>query len=257
MRHEMLDEGRRLVDAARTEGLTLRLLGGLAVREHCRTSAPCERDYSDLDMVAPARQARRLVALFTRFGFAENHEVSTATANRELQFTRPCGHGDIAAGGPTHADDHVDVFLDAFRMDHVVNLGRRLEIEPYTVSLSDLLLTKLQIFRLEEKDLRDIVTLLDDAEVGQEDAPGLINGSYIGELCADDWGLFYDVTTNLARVGEGAATFGLDDAQTARVRSGVARLIGAIDGAPKSVRWRLRARVGTRRVWHNAIDDQE
>ena len=99
--------------------------------------------------------------------------------------------------------------------------------------------------------------MLDDAEVGQEDAPGLINGSYIGELCADDWGLFYDVTTNLARVGEGAATFGLDDAQTARVRSGVARLIGAIDGAPKSVRWRLRARVGTRRVWHNAIDDQE
>ena len=53
VRDEMLDEGRRIVDAARSEGLTLRLLGGLAVREHCRDAELCERDYSDLDMVGP------------------------------------------------------------------------------------------------------------------------------------------------------------------------------------------------------------
>ena len=253
----MLDEGRRLVDAARAEGLTLRLLGGLAVREHCRTAKLCERDYSDLDMVAPAKQSRRLAALFAGFGYAENYDVSSATANQELQFVRPCTHGGRPGTGRAHADDHVDVFLDTFRMDHDIALARRLEIEPYTVSLSDLLLTKLQIFRLEEKDLRDIVTLLGDVDVGEEDAPGLINGGYIGRLCAEDWGLFYDVATNLARVDERAATFDLDDGQVARVRGGVARLIGAVDGAPKSVRWRLRARVGTSRVWHNQIDDQE
>jgi hypothetical protein len=257
VRHEMLGEGRELVDAARAEGLTLRLLGGLAVRQHCQTLELCERDYSDLDMVAPARQARRLVALFTRFGYSENYDVSTATANRELQFTRPCGHGDTMAGGLAHADDHVDVFLDTFRMDHAIALAGRLEIEPYTVSLSDLLLTKLQIFRLEEKDLRDIVTLLGDHDVGEEDAPGLINGGYIGRLCADDWGLFYDVTTNLARIDDHAGAFDLSDEQVERVRSGVARLIGAVDGASKSVRWRLRARVGTSRAWHNQIEDQE
>src|SRR5664280_1696537 len=99
VQHEMLDDGRKLVDAARAEGLTLRLLGGLAVREHCRTFELCERDYSDLDMVAPFRHARRLVALFARFGYAENYDVSTATANRELQFTRPCGHG-VGEGSP-------------------------------------------------------------------------------------------------------------------------------------------------------------
>ena len=155
VQHEMLDEGRRLVDAASSAGLTLRLLGGLAVREHCRTTELCERDYSDLDMVAPARHARRLVTLFAGFGYVENYEVSTATANRELQFVRPCAHGRGPGLGHAHADDHVDVFLDTFRMDHDIALARRLEIEPYTVSLSDLLLTKLQIFRLEEKDLRD------------------------------------------------------------------------------------------------------
>jgi hypothetical protein len=100
----MLDEGGRLVDAARSEGLTLRLLGGQAVREHCRTHVLCERDYSDLDMVARAKQARPLVALFARFGYAENFGVATATANAELQFERPCALASGPGSAPAHAD---------------------------------------------------------------------------------------------------------------------------------------------------------
>ena len=92
--------------------------------------------------------------------------------------------------------------------------------------------------------------------MGDEDAPGLINARYIGELCAGDWGLFYDVAMNLHRADERASTFDLSDAQVAHVRHGIARLIAAIDGAPKSLGWRLRARVGTRKTWHNEIDDQ-
>jgi hypothetical protein len=274
--HEMLDEGRRLVDAARAEGLALRLLGGLAVREHCRSLELCERDYSDLDMVAPAKQVRRLTALFQEFGYGENQEVSAATAGAQVQFVRPCGHA-LESGLPrVHADDHVDVFLDTFRMDHDIALSKRLEIERYTVSLADLLLTTLQIFRLNEKDLRDIVTLLADVDVAKADGPdraaagaaaaqgaaaqvraGQIDAGYIGGLCADDWGLFYDVTMSLQRVGEAVVDFGLDDAQAARVDQGVLRLIAAIDSAPKSLGWRLRAHVGTRKTWHNQLDDQE
>jgi hypothetical protein len=257
VRHEMWDEGRRLVDAARAEGLTLRLLGGLGVREHCRSLELCERDYSDLDMVAPAKQARRLVALFARFGYAENFDVSTATADAELQFVRPCRHTGEAGTGAVHGDDHIDVFLDTFRMDHDIALARRLEIEPYTLSLSDLLLTKLQIFRVNEKDLRDIVTLLADTEVGDREAPGVIDARYIAKLCGDDWGLFYDVAMNLQRVDERAATFGMSDVQVAGVRRGVLRLIAAIDGEPKSVRFRLRARLGTRKTWHSELDGQK
>ena len=257
VRNEMADEGRRLVDAARSAGVALRLLGGLAVREHCRSLELCERDYSDLDMVALARQTRHLVKLFAGIGYAENYDVSLATGGSKLQFVRPCTHGDDRESGPAHADDHVDVFLDSFRMDHVIALARRLEIEPYTISLSDLLVTKLQIFRPEEKDLRDIVTLLGDTEVGEGDASGLINSRYIGELCADDWGLFYDVVTNLQRVDEEAAVFDLSPAQVARVHDGIMRLVAAIDVAPKNLTWRLRARVGVRKMWHIEITDQE
>jgi hypothetical protein len=256
VRAEMLDEGRRLVDAARAAGLTLRLLGGLAVREHCRTAELCERDYSDHDMVAPAKQARRLAKLFAGLGYAENYDVTAATAGGELQFVRPCRHSGGPGGSPVHADDHVDVFLDQFRMEHRIDLSRRLEIEPYTVSLSDLLLSKLQIPPLEDKDLRDIVALLGDIAVGDEDAPGLIDGRYIGRLCADDWGLFYDVAMNLHRVDERTGGLGLSAAQEARVREGLVRLIAAVDGAPKSLRWRLRARVGTRVPWYEEVDER-
>src|SRR5664280_3509007 len=123
--------GRRLVDAARSQGITLRLLGGLGVREHCRSLELCERDYSDLDMVAPVKHVRRLAAFFASFGYGENLDVSTATSAAELQFVRPCAHDRERAAGRAHADDHVDVFIDTFRMDHIIPLTQRLEIEPY------------------------------------------------------------------------------------------------------------------------------
>ena len=187
VRHEMLDEGRRLVDAARAEGLTLRLLGGLAVREHCRSRRAVRARLHRPRHGRPGHaDSRRLTAIFREFGYTENLDVSTATANAEIQFVRPCAHdGESGAhdgeprahGGESgarrvHPDDHVDVFLDTFRMDHDIALLRRLEIEPYTVSLSDLLLTKLQIFRMTEKDLRDIITLLADVDVGDSDRAG-------------------------------------------------------------------------------------
>ena len=277
VRDEMLQEAHDLVDEARAQGISLRLIGGLGVREHCRTAELCARDYTDLDMVASAGDAHRLTELFAGFGYARNRAVSDATSNAQLQFVRPCAHdrqptadravagrptaehphdGQPSAGHP-HADDHIDVFLDTFRMDHDVALARRLEVDRYTVPLSDLLLTKLQIFKLNEKDLRDIVTLLADLEVGERDDPDTIDGRYIARLCAADWGLFYDVTTNLQRVGERLAAFDLTDAQQDRARRGLARLIAAIDDSPKNLRWRLRARVGTRASWRNELEEQE
>ena len=102
LRLRMLEEGHRLIDAARSEGIDLRLLGGLGVREHCHTLEVCARDYSDLDMVALAKQAHRLARLFATFGYVENHDVSTATENAELQFVRSCQHSQ--GSGEQRAD---------------------------------------------------------------------------------------------------------------------------------------------------------
>ena len=255
LRRAMHDEARELIGAASAAGLTLRLLGGLAVREHCRTAELCERDYSDVDMVGRSSEARRLAAVFARFGFQEDYAALAATGNTQLRFVRGCRHAG-PGGAPAHDDDHVDVFLDVFRMDHEIELARRLDRDPFTVSVSDLLLTKLQIFRLNEKDVRDIVTLLDGVAVSDTDEPGVIDAGYIAGLCADDWGLFHDVGLTLQQVAERVDDYGLSDARAATVRQGLARLVAALTEAPKTVRFRLRARLGTRARWHNELDEQ-
>jgi hypothetical protein len=255
-------EACRIVDAARARGIALRLLGGLAVRAHCSEMAFCDRDYEDLDMVGRQRQLKDITALFVDLGYAENLRARMSTRGRQLQFTRACEHADPGLGVAVHPDDHVDVFLDIFKMDHELELGDRLELaDDYTLPATDLLLTKLQIHKTNEKDTRDILTLLKDialsGDLGGEAAADTIDVRYIAAACADDWGLYYDVATNLERAGVALERYELAAQERARVHAALDRLGRAIDEAPKSRAWRRRAKVGTRRPWYNDVEDQD
>ena len=253
----MAAEGRRIVDGARERRLTLRLIGGLAVRDHCEELAFCSRDHSDLDMVGLAHEAVALVGLFEALGYRERLHVRETTLLGQAQFVRDCAHGSADGAFAVHAEDHVDVFLDAFRMDHRVDLRDRLTIERYTVSASDLLLTKLQVFKAEKRDLHDIVTLLKDDELAGEDAPGTVNVPYLAGLCARDWGLYFDVMLNLRRCAASLEELGLQPEGRERVRAALECLSQAIEEAPKARAWRWRAKVGTRWRWHTAVEEQD
>ncbi len=257
-RGEMADEARRIIDEARSRGIVLRLFGGLAVRDHCELAYVCDRDYSDIDLIGLRRQVKAIVTLFGDLGFKENYDVRTATSDQQLQFYRRCDHPDAERHFFIHPDDHVDVFLDTFRMDHVLPLAGRLEIEAYTISLSDVLLTKLQTAHIDEKDERDVVSVLSQAPLADSDERGAVNVAYIARLCAGDWGLWYDVLAGVRRVrGVLDARDDLDQPLLARVRKALDRLSGAIEAEPKSVGWRLRAKVGTHARWHEDIEEQD
>jgi hypothetical protein len=254
-RRQMAAEAQSIVTAARERGVILRLLGGLAVRRYCRGLAFCDRDHSDLDMVGLSRQIVGVSDVMGSFGYREDPHVRIATQSRQAQFSRPCVHA--AAGGELHDDDHVDLFLDKFRMDHDIDLRRRLALDDVTLPASDVLLTKLQVARPDSRDVGDIVTMLNDVALGGADRPGMVNVTYISALCAGDWGLFYDVTRTLQRCGEALDGLGLDAPAEERVRGALTALVGALDAAPKTRRWRLRARIGTRRPWHHLVEEQE
>lgn len=254
---EMAAEGRRIVDSARERGLTLRLLGGLAVRDHCEVLDFCGRDHSDLDLVGLRSEALQVAQLFAALGYAERREVREATIMGQAQFVRRCVHQRPQGGGTVHDDDHADVFYDVFRMDHAVDLRDRLALEPYTISSADLLLTKLQVARLESRDVRDVITLLKDLPLADGNVAGAIDLSYAAALCARDWGLWYDVTVNLRRCRDELDGFGLEAADRDRVAQAIARLSAALDAAPKSLAWRLRAKVGTRVSWHAEVEEQD
>ena len=255
-RDAMVDEARSIVDAARERGLVLRLYGGLAVRAWCEVVAFCARDYSDFDLIGLRAQRGGIRRLFTELGFVENPLFTQATHGHQLQFVRPCVHGTGDDGLPVHPDDHVDVFLDTFRMDHELGLKDRLHLDEYTVPVSDQLLTKLQVHTQDEKDVRDTITLLKDLEIDEDEGPGVISLSYIAARCADDWGLQHDVERSLARAEAMLPGYALADDEERRAREGLARLRRALASAPKSLRWKLRARVGERRPWHNPVEEQ-
>jgi hypothetical protein len=256
-RHDMIEEARRIIDEARARGIVLRLFGGLAVRAHCELLYMCERDYSDIDLIGLRKQYREIPGLFVELGFKENIHVRMATGNQQLQFYKKCDHPDAELHYFIHPDDHVDVFLDAFHMDHEVPMGQRLEIEEYTISLSDVLLTKLQAAHMDDKDERDVVSVLGQAPLGETDERGVVNVAYIARLCATEWGLWYDVLAGIGHMRDVAVDRDLDPVVVQRVVAALDRLQAAIEAEPKTTKWKLRAKVGTHKQWHDLVEEQE
>jgi len=254
--HGMLAEAHDIVDAARARGIVLRLVGGLAVREHCRDATFCERPIRDIDLVTVRRSSRAVTNLLTGLGWTENRQVAMASGGRKRQFFRRCRHP--VGSGRVHDDDRIDLYLDAFQLHHRVDLRSRLELESYTVSTSDVLLVKLQRTEANHDDVRDMVTVIKDAlAIGEDDASGVVNRRYLARLCASDWGLSHDVSRNLARCRAAIAERGADDPAVGSVGARLDALQQAIDEQPKDWRWRLRAALGERFAWHEPVDDVE
>ena len=256
VREDMIAEAKRIIESAREKGVVLRLIGGLAARNHCNIINFCERDYSDIDLVGLGKQAKKISEVFQELGYKENFNVTLATAGRQMQFYKECNHADVHAHFFIHPEDHVDVFLDTFKMDHDIDLKHRLTIEDYTISVSDILLTKLQIYKINEKDVRDILTIVKDLPPGEEDKPGVINVKYIAELCSKDWGLYQDVMTNIDKCLNLMHYYNLTPEEVERIKSGLIKIKEAMENAPKIFKWKLRARIGEKKAWRRIVEDQ-
>jgi hypothetical protein len=237
----------RIVDAADAAGLVVRVLGSIGVALHSHDAAVIipsfERTYADIDFAAYKRDATAITGLMTRLGYADDREVFIESGGYRSIFDDPARRL------------HIDVFYDRLEFCHVIPLDRRLEIDRPTIPVTELLLSKLQIVRINEKDVVDVILLLLDHPLAVGDA-GTIDAGRVARLCADDWGLWRTLTQNLGTVAALAATYPqLDDDQRARVTAAGHDLKVAIDAVPKSMAWRMRDRVGDRRQWWTDVDE--
>jgi hypothetical protein len=235
-------ESTRILDEARRRNTVLRLVGGLAIHIHCTEHSFCDRRYGDIDFVGLKTQYKSIVEVMKEVGYMENSNMTMSTGGSRLLFERP---------GTT---DHIDVFLDHIDIEHEVNLKDRLDIEKETISISDLLLVKLTITRLNEKDIRDIITMMKDIRIGHDDSVGTINITYIAELCAKSWGLHHDVMASLRRTLDFLPRFALSESIGSEVADRLEALENEILKVPKSFRWRLRALIGERFPWRREIE---
>ena len=244
VREDRIAEAVQIIDIARKKGAILRLIGGLAVRNHCEIIDFCERDYGDIDLVGLKKHFKKINETFKEVGYKENRNVAIATSGQQMQFYKE----DL--------EEHVDVFLDIFRMEHDVVLKDRLTLEDYTISISDILITKLQIYTMNEKDLRDILTIVKDVPLDEKDKSGVINVKYVAQLCAKDWGLYTDILSNIDKCLNLMHHYNLSTEEVEQIQNKLITIKEMIENEPKTRRWKLRAKIGKKKTWYRVVEEE-
>jgi len=242
---DVLKEAERIISTAENQHITLRLLGGTAIGIRCPSAKhrAVARTYPDIDLVGLKKQSRTIRGFFTTMGYEENKMFNALRGSTRLMFF------DI----PNKR--RIDVFLDYFDMCHKFELRDRLTIDPMTLSMADLLATKLQVVKTNEKDIKDMVALLLDHEIAESDERDKVNAMRLAQLCADDWGIYKTFTMVLAKVMVMLDQLELTPDERKLVKDRIERISKMIEDEPKSLKWRMRARVGEKSVWYKMPED--
>jgi hypothetical protein len=245
-KHAFEAEGDRLVAAANAEGVVLRLLGALAFAKRCPGHAHLQetlkRVYTDIDLAAYGNQVKQVRALLAREGFVEDELMYVESEGSRMVLNHPT------------TGLHLDVFLDKLEFCHTVPWKRRLEIHDVTIPLAEMLLQKMQIVQINEKDIIDTIMLLLEHALTEDDSG--INIALVAAVCARDWGWWRTLTMNLEKVEQMAASYrALSEHDKRRVAEQVDAALARIEREPKSVTWKVRAKIGDRKKWYRDVGE--
>jgi hypothetical protein len=246
-----LPEAIALARGAADAGLGLKLLGGLAVRVLCPGFPPRLRIGQDMDFACMSKGRKNVVAYLEKSGCQPDKRFNNLNGDRQMYFTAPSGRP-------------IDVMVDRLTMCHTLDLRPAFGRLPLTIDAVDVLLSKLQIVELNEKDARDTLHLLSGVPVSgtgaaaSPDGGGAsIDGDRFGKLLGADWGWWRTVTGNLKKLPSLAAEhpelLPPDPPFDAVAQS--AYLLELAESAPKGVKWKLRANVGDRVRWYELPEE--
>ena len=244
IRPDIVDEARRVIGAARAEHVTLRAIGGVAVQLRARgpLHPALARPYRDVDLVTPRKQGRAAARTLRGLGYQPNERFNAMHGATRLVFY------DV------EHERQVDVFVGEFRMCHAIPIADRLELDDETVPLAELLLTKLQIVNLNEKDLRDLWAILYEHDVAEDDDE-TVNAGHIARLLAADWGLWRTSRQTIESARSHLTGTALASPDQALLDDRLRRLWERIEAEPKSLRWRGRAKLGDRSQWYEEPEE--
>jgi hypothetical protein len=237
---EITEEAVRILDAASAEGISLRLLGGLAIylqSQSARTHEQLKRSYKDLDFATLSKFGAKTRMLFAKLGYTGNKTFNALHGHQRLLF---------------YDDQHgrqVDIFIDRMQMCHNIDFRSRMHLDERTLSPADLLLTKMQIVEVNEKDLLDVVALFIDYDL--EDNDQGIHSQYISRLVSNDWGLHKTLNLNLKKT----KAFSIERDFPEYVTERIDALLAKMEAHPKSLAWKARAMVGERVRWYELPEE--
>jgi hypothetical protein len=203
-----------------------------------------ERVFTDIDYAAYGKNRNKLVPYFESRGYQLEKRAAMISGGTRMIF--------FAGRIPM-----IDVFFDKLDYNHPIDYRGRLEMHPYCVTLADLMLQKLQIVQINDKDLKDAMLLLLAAPLGETDKDA-INAKYIAKLFSDDWGFYHTATTNLMHIKEAmTGVKALTEEQRGSIAVKADALLKIIEETPKSGKWKSRAKTGTSKPWYKEVADWE
>ena len=246
-REKFENELKAILKASDDANILLRVIGSLAFQMHCPQfgylQAAMGRAFTDIDFAAYRRQSKQVSELMAKMGYIENREVYIASEGERAIFDKP-GTGL-----------HVDIFYEKLDFCHAIYWKDRLEVDSPTIPLTELLLEKMQIVQINEKDIIDTIMLLLEHPLGEIDQE-TINIKLTAQLCANEWGLWRTTTMNLEKVNQLAQHYTqLTTAQKEKVTTQVSEITAHLNSEPKPLAWRIRDRVGDRVKWYKEVDE--
>ena len=237
---DALEAAMQIIDAAESKGVRLRLLGGLAFKKLCASSRDPRylRENKDIDLMGKREDSRAIMKILEGLGYKPRELFNKLNMGQRLIYY------DMAN------KRRVDLFLDEFVMCHKFNFKENILAGTYTLPVTQLLMTKLQVVEKTDKEYKDMVVAFRDFDVTS--GPDGIRGDEIAELCSKDWGVYTTFWKTLEAVMARAPE--LAGEESGVVCSRVEKLMSMMEAAPKSFGWKMRARVGERTKWYDLPD---
>ena len=247
---DIRDEAESICAEVAAAGLPARLLGGVAFWLRCPSlrSGPFARDYADLDFAVSKPASQRFRAILERRGYLPDKFFNGLHGATRLYYGAPDGQWSV------------DIVIDELTMSHRLDLRGQLDGPGPTLSPADLLLTKLQVWEINRKDLGDAACLLADHSLAE--GPGgadEISLARVTAVLGPDRGFCHTAERNLGKVAELAAAEPVPAGPVPGAGHDVAAQVGAIraaiEAAPKSRSWRMRSRIGERVKWYETPEE--
>ncbi len=242
---DIRDEAGRLASLVVESGLEARLLGGLAIwlRSPSVRTGPYARSYDDMDFAVARRASPAFKDLLEAQGYLPDRFFNGLHGETRLYYQAPEGQWSI------------DVVIDELRMSHKLDLRGRLDRPRPTITLADLLLSKLQVWEINPKDLGDVLCLLADHAVSDDDSDlDAISRKRIAAVLGADWGFCHTTERNLGTLAKQWADTPVP-AAPCDVAGQIELLRRTIDEAPKTRGWRMRSRIGERVRWYEVPEE--
>ncbi len=238
-----LEAASQIIDTAEEKGVRLRLLGGLAFKKLCPSSMDPRyfRENKDIDLMGKREDSREIVKIMETLGYKPRDLFNKLNMGQRLIYY------DMANRR------RVDLFLDEFVMCHKFNFKENILADTYTLPITQLLMTKLQVVEKTEKEYKDMIVAFHDFDVTS--GPQGIRGDEIADLCSKDWGIYTTFWKSLEAVA--SKTGGLEGPERVTVMSRIQKLMAMMESAPKSFGWRMRARIGERTRWYELPDSDQ